>query len=91
MRIQVNMMQNTAISFVMCVNDIDDKVDRFIEKVDDKFKVILDRGLELVTVRHYRDDLIESLNEGKIVMLEERLGNTVSMVMKKVPMMKRKI
>ncbi len=91
MRIQVNMMQNTAISFVMCVNDIDDKIDRFIEKVDDKFKVILDRDLELVTVRHYRNDLLASLQEDKIVMLEERLGNTVQLVLKKVPMMKRKL
>lgn len=90
MRMQVNMMQNTAISFIMCVNDTDDKVDRFIEKIQDKFKVILDRELELITVRHYRNDLLETLKEGKIVMMEERIPNTVQIVAKDVPLMRRK-
>ena len=90
MRIQVNMMQNTAISFVMCVNDTDDKVDRFIEKINDTFKVLLDRDLELITVRHYRNDLLENLKEDKIVMMEERIPNTVQMVVKRVPLMRRK-
>ncbi|MDZ4680433.1 MAG: aspartate kinase [Saprospiraceae bacterium] len=89
-RLQVNMMQNTAISFVVCFNDVDDKVDRFIEKIEGRFKVLLDRNLELITVRHYRQDILESLQEDKIVLLEERVRNTLQMVVKSVPMMRRK-
>ena len=38
-RLQVNMMQNTAICFSICVNDIDDKVEQFSAAINDQFKV----------------------------------------------------
>jgi aspartate kinase len=84
-RLQVNMMQNSAISFSVCVNDIDDKVLRFIEQIDKDFKVILDRGLQLITVRHYTEPVLQNLLNGKIVMLEERSRGTVQVVVKDVP------
>lgn len=91
LRIQVNMMQNSAISFSLCVNDIDDKADRFAERVEKEFKVMMDRGLELITVRHYQPAILENLREGKIVLLEERIKKTtVQMVVKDVPVMRRK-
>jgi aspartate kinase len=91
LRLQVNMMQNSAISFRICINDVDDKADRFAERISDKFKVILERGLELVTVRHYQENVLENLRRGKIVLMEERIGNiTAQMVMKTVPTIERK-
>ncbi len=90
MRLQVNMMQNTAISFSICVNDIDDKVDRFARSIEDQFKVKIDRGLELITVRHSQQELLDNLRRGKVVLLEERIRKTVQMVVKDVPVMKRK-
>ncbi len=90
LRLQVNMMQNTAISFVVCFNDIDDKVDRFVELVKKEFKVNVDRDLELITVRHALPTILENLKAGKILLLEERIGQTVQMVVKNVPIMNRK-
>jgi len=90
LRLQVNMMQNSAISFSVCLNDVDDKVERFIERVGADFKIIVDRGLELITVRHYRQEVLDSLRRGKIVMLEERFRNTAQMVVKDMPLMVRK-
>lgn len=89
-RLQVNMMQNTAISFGVCVNDTDDKVDQFAEAIKDNFKVIIDRGLELITVRHYTAEVLESLKRGKIVLQEKRTKNTVQFVVKHVPVIRRK-
>lgn len=89
-RLQVNMMQNTAICFSICVNDIDDKVSAFSQAIEGQFKVIIDRDLELITVRHYQDKILEELRADKIVLLEERIRQTVQMVLKNVPVMKRK-
>ena len=90
-RLQVNLMQNTAISFNMCVNDIDEKVLHFADGLRKDFKVMMDRdGLELITVRHYTQPTLDMLREGKIILVEERTRNTVQMVVKTVPMMKRK-
>ncbi|NRA52138.1 MAG: aspartate kinase [Phaeodactylibacter sp.] len=91
LRIQVNMMQNSAISFSLSVNDVDDKADRFAKRIEQDFKVMMDRGLELITVRHHQPAILEELRKGKIVLLEERIKNTtVQMVVKDVPVMRRK-
>jgi aspartate kinase len=84
-RLQVNMMQNSAISFSVCVNDTDDKVLRFIGHIEKNFKVILDRELQLITVRHYTEEVLQNLLGGKIVMMEERSRGTVQVVVKDVP------
>ncbi len=89
-RLQVNMMQNTAISFNVVVNDIDDRVDRFCALVDQNFKTTVDRNLELITIRHYTPEVTESLRRGKVMMLEGRLPLTVQMVVKDVPVVRRK-
>ncbi|MFQ5448894.1 MAG: aspartate kinase, partial [Saprospiraceae bacterium] len=89
-RLQVNLMQNTAISFAICVNNIDDKVQRFAESIKKNFKVVIDsEGLELITVRHYSPQVIKMLRRGKLVLVEERSKNTLQMVSKEVPLMKR--
>jgi aspartate kinase len=90
LRLQVNMMQNTAISFFVVMSDIDDKIDRFAASIQDDFNVIIDRGLELITVRHYRPEVLDSLRRGRIVLLEERIRETVQMVVKQMPVIKRK-
>ena len=90
-RLQVNLMQNTAISFAICVNNVDDKVHKFADSIEKDFKVVIDNeGLELITVRHYTPQTLDMLREGKIVMVEERSKNTVQMVAKEVTVMKRK-
>lgn len=89
LRLQVNLMQNSAINFNICVNDIDDKVDLFAQKISENFNVLIDRDLELITVRHAQPDLLDSLRRGKLVLLEERHRGTVQMVVKDVPVMER--
>lgn len=84
LRMQVNMMQNTAISFVICVNDSDNKVDQFAESIQKDFKVMIDRNLELITVRHGQPNVLENLRKGKILLMEERTKDTVQMVVKNV-------
>ena len=90
MRLQVNLMQNSAISFNVCVNDIDDKVDRFAERIKDKFKVVIERGLELYTVRHYQEEILANLRRGKMVLIEERTTGNMQMVVKDLPAMQRR-
>ena len=90
LRIQVNMMQNTAISFVVCITNHEEKLEKFSKMIEEKFKLIVDQGLELITVRHYHQPLLDNLKSGKVVMLEERLPKTIQMVVKDVPVMRRK-
>lgn len=90
LRLQVNMMQNTAISFNVCVNDTDDKVDRFTQAIQQHFNVTIERNLELITIRHYNQATLNSLRGDKVVLLEERIRGTVQLVVKDFPILKRK-
>ncbi|MFN7117002.1 MAG: aspartate kinase [Saprospiraceae bacterium] len=87
LRLQVNMMQNSAISFSVCVTDleIDDKVDRFIEQIQKKFKVVADRNLSIIAVRHPQENIVSNLLKGKMVLMEERVKETLQFVVKDVP------
>lgn len=90
LRLQVNLMQNTAISFNVCVNDTDDKVNQFVEDIKEAFNVSIERNLELITIRHYNQATLESLRGDKLILMEERIKGTVQMVVKNVPILKRK-
>lgn len=90
LRIFVNMMQNTAVSFTICVPNVPDRIEKFIKDVSDEFKVKVEQGLELITIRHYTEETILNLKKGKIVLFEERIRNTMHMVVKNVPPIERK-
>ncbi len=90
LRIFVNMMQNTAISFTICVGNVPDRIERFIREVSDEFKVKSEDGLELITIRHYTPETIENLKKGKMVLFEERIRNTMQLVVKNIPPIERK-
>jgi aspartate kinase len=90
LRIFVNMMQNTAVSFTICVPNVPDRIERFSKEVADEFKVKMEQGLELITIRHYTEETIANLKKGKIVLFEERIRNTMHMVVKNVPLIERK-
>lgn len=90
LRIFVNMMQNTAISFTICVTNVPDRIERFIREVSDEFKVKTESGLELITVRHYLPETIDSLKRNKMVLFEERIRNTMHMVVKNIPPIERR-
>ena len=89
-RLQVNMMQNTAISFNVVVNDIDDRVERFCKLIEQDFKTTIDRDLELITIRHYTNEVADSMRRGKVQLLEGRMPLTIQMVVKEVPVIRRK-
>lgn len=89
-RLQVNLMQNTAISFAVCMNNSKEKIKKFVEEIEQEFKVTIEEDLELFTVRHYNQVTIDSLLNGKMVLVEERTPQTIQLVVKDVPVMKRK-
>ena len=90
-RTKVNMMQNMAISFSVCVTIKDvERLTKLIKELKETFNVVVEKELELITVRHYHKSVIEQMKKHKIVMLEERIRHTIQMVVKDVPKMERK-
>jgi len=90
LRLFVNSMQNTAISFTICVPNIPDRLEKFVNSVSDEFKIKVEDKLELITIRHYNEETIASLKKGKMVLFEERIQNTLQMVVKNIPLIERR-
>lgn len=89
-RIKINMMQNMAISFTVCVTERSKRLAHLLVELERDFELVVERGLELITVRHYQDHIVKSLSEGKIILFEEYIRGTMSMVVRDIPEMVRK-
>lgn len=90
LNIKVNMMRNTAISFSACVPNVGSKLDKLVEKLLEKYTVVRDTGLDLITIRHYDGNTRKSLTEGKVVLFEETIKNTIRLAVRDIPTVVRK-
>ncbi len=80
--VQVNMMQNSAISFSICVDNDVHKIPHLIQTLQYDYKVLYNEPVELMTIRNYDQDIITKLSENKLVLIEQRSRYTHQMVMK---------
>ncbi len=80
-RCGINLMQNSAISFSVCV-DHSPRLDEMITELQKDFRVKYNDDLRLVTIRHYNKETIKKLTEDKEILLEQRSRITVQMVIK---------
>ncbi len=88
-RIKINMMQNNAISFAVCVTNKPKRINAIMDALKDEFRITKDEHLELITVRHYEKGMLRNLREGKIVMLEGKTRQTIQLVLKDIPLVER--
>lgn len=89
-RIKVNLMRNSAVSFSVCVQDHPDRLPKLIHELEKDFTLVADRGLELITIRHFQEEQVAALTSGKVVLFEERFRQTMQLVVKDAPLVIRK-
>jgi aspartate kinase len=80
MGIKINLMQNTAISFSVVVDNNSDRVPDLLAQLKHDFRVSYNDGLELVTIRYYDQATIDRVLVGKKLLLEQKSRYTVQLV-----------
>ncbi len=80
--IKLNLMQNSAISFSVCIDNDPFKIPQLIERLKEDYRVRYNSDLQLYTIRHYYPSTIETLSTGREILLEQRSRNTAQLVMK---------
>lgn len=83
LRIKVNSMRNTAVSFLLCVRNEPEKLARLTEALNTSFVVLLREGLELVTVRHANQGILDQLQRGREILFEETFGDTNQFILQR--------
>lgn len=81
-RVKPNLTQNGAISIICCLDDHPEKIEKLAIAADDIFDVQLEKNLTLLTVRHYNQEVINKLTEGKTVLLVQRTTETIQVLMR---------
>lgn len=78
--IKINMMQNTAISFSICVNDDLHRLDQLINELKDDFSILYNQGLELITIKNCNENLIERMRADKEIYMEQKTRKNYQVV-----------
>ena len=80
--LRINMMQNSAVSFQVCVNNDHSRIPRVIGELKERFTVNQEENLDMVTIRYYDEETIGRVTGGRVRWLEQRNGTTVQIVLK---------
>jgi aspartate kinase len=75
-KIHINLMQNSAVSFSVCFNEDLVKLEALISELKPSFRLKYNTGLQLITVRHYNDELVnELIGENKVYLFQKSRVN----------------
>lgn len=80
-RVKVNVMQNSAVSFSVCADNDPAHVPSLLTELKHLFLVRFNEDLDLITIRHYSQEAIDSVARNKNVLLEQKTRSTVHLIL----------
>lgn len=83
-KMKVSLIQNSAISFSICMEDKFGNFNELKNILSKKFKVFYNENVSLYTIRHFTDKAAHTVEEGKVVLLKQVSRETMQIVTKEV-------
>jgi len=80
--VKINLIQNAAISLVVCVDNREEKIRSLVEELEKNYKVRRNEDVQLLTIRHYTPSIMEEMTKGRVILLEQKTRNTVQVIVK---------
>ncbi len=81
-KLKVNLIQNSAISFSVCIEDKYNNFQQFITELMLKYKVSVMENVLLYTIRHATEKAIDEIEQKGEVLLKQETRGTVQLVIK---------
>ncbi|MBL0133532.1 MAG: aspartate kinase [Chitinophagaceae bacterium] len=81
LRIKPNLMQTGAVTIQFCIDDRAEKIEKLALSASEIFDVQVEKGLTLLTIRHYNESLLEKMSSGKKILLKQQAPETVQVLM----------
>jgi aspartate kinase len=82
--IKVNIVEASAISIDVCIDDDRMKVESLIDDLKTEFSAAYNENVEMLSIRHYTPEAIERVTRGREILMEQRTRSSVRFVVKKV-------
>ncbi len=80
-QLKVNLIQNSAISFSVCIDNKFNKFDAFYDELKTQFKIDVQKGVDLYTVRHFDDNAVLSIEAKGDSLLTQVNKETIQIVL----------
>lgn len=81
-KMKVRSIQNSAISFSVCVENKYDHLEPLILQLKAKYNVKVDLDVKLYTIRHYNAKAIDEIEKNKTVLMKQITPETVQLITK---------
>ncbi len=80
LNIHANMIQTSALNLSMCFDENERKLTQLIAALEQSFIIRYNNGLQLFTIRHYKNGIEKDFIKGKQVFVEQRSRSTLQLV-----------
>ena len=80
LNIHANMIQTSALNLSICFDENERKLTQLIAALEQSFIIRYNNGLQLFTIRHYKDGIEKDFIKGKEVFVEQRSRSTLQLV-----------
>jgi aspartate kinase len=80
--VRINLMQNSAISFMALVNNRMERIEELKTELEKQFNVSYEVGLELITIRYYDTATIDRVMINKELLIEQKNQRTIQLVVR---------
>lgn len=76
-KLKPNLIQSGAVTIGLCLDDHPEKIARLAGMASELFEVQVEKGLSLLTVRHYREEIIQRELRGRKPVLQQATEDTI--------------
>jgi len=83
--IRVNIVEASAVSIDVCLDDDRIKVKSLIKDLATEFSIVYNENVEMLSIRHYTPEAVERITRGREILLEQRTRSTVRYVARREP------
>ena len=81
-RIRMNLVQQSAMNFSVAIDKPERGFDKLIEDLKKRFVIHYNENLELLTIRHYDQDIIKKMTQNRQVFVEQRTRTAARFLLK---------
>lgn len=80
--IKTNLVQASAVSVAVCIDNEPEKISQLSAILQPDYKILLNEGVEMLTLRYYNNKAIKTLTDKREILIEQRTRKSIRYVVK---------